>query len=148
ARKETVTYRGRKFLKRNRALLTASAITAVLVLVLVTGVQRFGSSRSGAIQSIAVLPLENLSHDPQQEPLVDGMTDALIGDLGKMKPLRVIARDSVTRYKSVHKTAVVIARELNVTALVEGSVLRSGNRVQVRLQLKTGAMDQVLWTQT
>jgi TolB-like protein/Flp pilus assembly protein TadD len=145
ARKESMTYRARKFLKRSRALVTAAAFSAAAVLAVIAALGRFAGA--GA-QSIAVLPLENLSHDLQQEPFTDGVTDTLIDDLGKIKSLRVIARDSVMRYKNVRKAAASIARELHVSALVEGSVLRSGNRVQVRLQLKTGAMDRVLWTQT
>jgi serine/threonine protein kinase/tetratricopeptide (TPR) repeat protein len=153
ARKENLLYRGRKFLKRSRALILAGTIGAVIILAILTGLSRISkpnASRStdAAPRSIAVLPLENLSHDPQQEPFVDGMTDALIGDLGKIRSLRVIARDSVMRYKGAHKPATSTARELNANALVEGSVLRSGDRVRVSVQVRAGAMDRVLWSQT
>src|SRR5207248_174698 len=79
ARKESVTYRGRKFLKHNRALMTA-VLCVVIALALGAKLGRFVSpaGNSGALRSIAVLPLENLSHDPQQEPFIDGITDTLI----------------------------------------------------------------------
>ena len=87
------------------------------------------------IKSIAVLPLENLTGDPGQEYFVDGMTDALITNLTKVGSLRVISRASAMHYKGMHKALPVIARELNVNAVVEGSVIRSGNRVRISAQL-------------
>jgi serine/threonine protein kinase/tetratricopeptide (TPR) repeat protein len=151
ARKESLPYRGRKFLKRNRVASLAAATSAVLVLAVAGGLQQFGASRGAtraAVRSIAVLPLKNLSHDPQQEALVDGMTEALIGDLAKIRSLRVIARDSIMRYKDVSNPAASAARELKADSLVEGSVLRSGERVRISVQLTSGAMNRVLWTQT
>jgi serine/threonine protein kinase/tetratricopeptide (TPR) repeat protein len=150
ARRETAIYRSRKFVKRNRALTAALAVGVLGVAVFLTGLVRI-SMPDGAtptVRTIAVLPLEDLSHDPGQQPFTDGITDTLIGDLGKVSSLRVISRDSVMRYKDVRKTVAAIARELNVNALVSGSVQRSENRVQVSLQLKTGPMDRVLWTET
>ncbi len=76
----------------------------------------------GRIESLAVLPLENLSKDPEQEYFADGMTEELITDLGKIKALRVISRTSVMMYKGMKKDLPTIARELNVDAVVEGSV--------------------------
>ena len=85
---------------------------------------------SPAIRSLAVLPLENLSGDPSQDYFVDGMTDELITRLAQISTLRVISRTSVMTYKNVRKPLVEIARELNVDAMVEGSVARTGERVR------------------
>src|SRR5690349_18884051 len=95
----------------------------------------FATSRSTQIHSIAVLPFKNLSNNPEQEYFVDGMTDELITDLAKIGQLRVISRTSVMPYKGVGKSLGAIAGELNVDAIVEGTVLRSGNRVRVTAQL-------------
>ena len=92
-------------------------------------------SLSPTIRSLAVLPLENLSGDASQDYFADGMTDELITDLGQISALRVISRTSVMTYKSVRKPLPEIARELNVEAVVEGSVLRSGERVRITAQL-------------
>jgi len=99
------------------------------------------------IKSIAVLPLENLTGDSGQEYFVDGMTDALITNLTKVGSLRVISRASAMHYKGMHKALPEIARELNVNAVVEGSVIRSGNRVRISAQLVDAAHDQNLWAQ-
>ena len=87
------------------------------------------------IHSLAVLPLDNLSGDPAEEFFADGMTDQLITDLAKFGSLRVISRTSVMQYKGAKKGLPEIARELNVDAIVEGSVIRSGQRVRVTAQL-------------
>ncbi len=100
------------------------------------------------IESIAVLPLENLSHDPEQEYFADGMTDELIATLAKIGSLRVISRTSVMRYKGTKKPLPEIARELNVDGIVEGSVLRAGNRVRVTAQLLHAPTDRHLWAES
>jgi len=100
------------------------------------------------IQSIAVLPLENLSGDKDQEYFADGMTEALITDLGKISALRVISRTSVMHYKGTAKTLPEIARELNVDAVVEGAMMRSGDRVRITAQLIQAATDKHLWAET
>jgi TolB-like protein len=97
------------------------------------------------IESIAVLPLENLSGDPEREYFADGMTEALITDLGKIGALRVISRQSVLRYKRTKKPLPEIARELNVDGIVEGSVLRSGDRVRITAQLIQANPEKHLW---
>jgi TolB-like protein/DNA-binding winged helix-turn-helix (wHTH) protein/Tfp pilus assembly protein PilF len=97
------------------------------------------------IASIVVLPFQNLSDDPAQEYFVDGMTDALIGDLAKMGALRVISRTSAMHYKGSQKSLPEIARELNVDAVVEGTVQRVGDRVHVRAQLIHASSDSHLW---
>jgi TolB-like protein/DNA-binding winged helix-turn-helix (wHTH) protein/Flp pilus assembly protein TadD len=100
------------------------------------------------LRSIAVLPLDNLSGDPSQEYFVDGMTDELITDLAKVAALRVTSRTSVMRYKGTKKSLPEIARELNVDGIVEGSVMRSGNRVRITAQLLSAPTDQHLWADT
>jgi TolB-like protein len=92
-----------------------------------------------------VLPLENLSTDPEQEYFADGMTDEIITDLAKIDTLRVISRSSVLRYKHSRKSLSEIAKELNVDAVVEGTVMRSGNRVRITAQLIRAPNDQHLW---
>ena len=97
------------------------------------------------IQSIAVLPLENLSGDPTQDYFVDGMTDALTTDLGKIGHLRVISRTSTMRYKGTKEPLQQIARELDVDGLVEGSVARAGDRVRITANLVQVAPEKHLW---
>jgi len=100
------------------------------------------------IESIAVLPLENLSRDPEQDYFADGMTEALITSLAKIGALRVISRTSTMRYKKTDKTLPQIARELNVDAVVEGTVLRSGERVRISAQLVQASTDTHLWAES
>jgi TolB-like protein/DNA-binding winged helix-turn-helix (wHTH) protein/Tfp pilus assembly protein PilF len=99
------------------------------------------------IQSIAVLPLENLSGDKEQEYFADGMTDELITNLSKIGTLRVTSRTSVMRYKGTQKPLPEIGRELNVDAVVEGTVMRAGNRVRITAQLVRAAADKHLWAE-
>jgi TolB-like protein/DNA-binding winged helix-turn-helix (wHTH) protein/Flp pilus assembly protein TadD len=101
-----------------------------------------------AIHSLAVLPLESLSNDASQDYFADGMTDELISDLGQISALRVISRTSVMAYKHARKPLPQIARELNVDAIVEGTVLRSGDQVRITAQLIDAAADKHLWSQS
>jgi TolB-like protein/DNA-binding winged helix-turn-helix (wHTH) protein/Tfp pilus assembly protein PilF len=105
-------------------------------------------SADATIHSLAVLPLENLSGDASQDYFVDGMTDELITHLGQINTLRVISRTSAMTYKNVHKPLAEIARELNVDAVVEGSVLRSGERVRINTQLIRVPADEDMWAQS
>jgi len=107
-----------------------------------------GREARPTIDSLAVLPMENLSRDPEQEYFVDGMTEALISDLAKIGSLKVISRTSVMRYKATTKSLPEIAKELNVDAVVEGSVLRVGDRVRITAQLIHAATDEHLWTES
>ena len=100
------------------------------------------------IRSLAVLPLQNLSGDASQEYLADGMTEALITDLAKISSLRVISRTSAMHYKGSHQALPDITRELNVEAVVEGSVARLGNRVRVTAQLVQAPSDHHLWAES
>lgn len=98
-----------------------------------------------AIHSLAVLPLKNLSGDPEQEYLVEGLTDELTADLFKLGTLRVISRSSAALYRDTSKALPQVATELNVEAVVTGSVERSGNRVRVRNRMVRAGTDEVLW---
>src|SRR6202023_1900809 len=100
------------------------------------------------IRSLAMLPLENLSGDASQGYFADGMTDELITDLSQISALRVISRTSVMAYKGARKPMPQIARELNVDAVVEGSVLRSGDQVRITAQLIEASTDKHLWSQS
>lgn len=129
-------------------------VGALLVALNVRGTRdrilRLVSFRPGLpthIEALAVLPLQNLSHDPDQEYFADGLTDALITDLGKVSGLRVISRTSVMSYKKTSKPLPQIARELNVDAFVEGTVLRSGNQLRVTVQLVRASPEAHLWAE-
>ena len=135
--------------RRNPSLILI--LCAVLALVVAAWtVRRYVYAKAAAqpIHSIAVLPLANLSGDPSEEFFADGMTDQLITDLAQIGSLRVISRTSVMQYKSAKKPLPEIARELNVDAIVEGSVVRSGQRVRVTAQLVQARSDQHLWADT
>src|SRR2546428_2195307 len=103
---------------------------------------------SGHIQSIAVLPLENLSCDPEQEYFADGLTEALITSLAKIGALRVVSRTTAMHYKGVHRPLPEIARELGVDGIVEGTVMRSGERVRISAQLVRGFTDTHVWAES
>ena len=100
------------------------------------------------IESIAVLPLENLSGDPEQEYFADGMTDELISQLAQIQSLRVISRTSIMQYKDVRKPLPEIGRELDVDVVVEGTVRRADGRVRITAQLVVAADDRHLWAQS
>ena len=100
---------------------------------------------AGPITSIAVLPLENLMNDPEQDYFVDGMHDALIMELQKIRALRVISRTSVMQYKKALPRLPEVARELNVDAVVEGTVLRAGGRIRITTQLIGVSPERHLW---
>ena len=117
--------------------LLAAALLTVLNLI---------PKHAVTIDSIAVLPLENLSHDPEQEYFSDGMTEALITELSQISALKkVISRTSVMVYKGARKPLPEIAHELNVSAIVEGSILRAGTKVRVSVQLIDASADKHLW---
>lgn len=133
---------------------TSRTVMFVLIALFATGLVAFAgwrylnSKTAVPIRSIAVLPLDNLSGDPSEDFFADGMTDQLITDLAKVGSLRVISRTSVMQYKTAKKRLPEIARELNVDAIVEGSVIRSGQRVRVTAQLVQGPTDRHLWAET
>jgi TolB-like protein len=129
------------------------ALAGIAVLGLLAAFYLISRDRSGSpvqpkIGSLAVLPLKNLSADPTQEYLGDGMTDALIDRLARMHNVRVISRTSVMQFKNPRISVPEIARLLHVDALVEGSVMRQGNRIRVTAQLIRGATDEHFWSET
>ncbi|MEE9236006.1 MAG: protein kinase [Candidatus Acidoferrales bacterium] len=142
---------GLRYALRRRQLLAMSA--AVVLLVVAAVVVNLGGLRErlfGAgpvkIESIAVLPLANLSGDPEQDYFADGMTEALITDLAKLSGLRrVIARSSVMRYQGSDKPLREIAEELNVDAIITGSVVLAGDRVRITAQLINARTEEHLW---
>jgi TolB-like protein/DNA-binding winged helix-turn-helix (wHTH) protein/Tfp pilus assembly protein PilF len=124
---------------------------ALLALLAVAGVlirSRSGDVTPPKITSLAVLPLKNLSGDPAQEYLADGMTEEVIGRLSMIRGLRVISRTSAMRMKDTTMSTPEIARTLHVDAIVEGSVIRDGSRVRVHAQLIRGATDEHFWSET
>jgi TolB-like protein/DNA-binding winged helix-turn-helix (wHTH) protein/Tfp pilus assembly protein PilF len=108
----------------------------------------FAKSRSLEIRSIAVLPLENLSKDLNQDYFSDGITDALTTELAQIGSLRVISRTSAMHFRGTHETLPEIGRELNVDAVVEGSITRSENRVRITAQLIDAPSDRHLWAKS
>jgi TolB-like protein/Tfp pilus assembly protein PilF len=105
-------------------------------------------AKPGRIESLAVLPLENLSRDPEQEYFAEGMTEALITSLAKIGALRVTSRTSVMQYKGAHRPLREIAQELRVDGIIEGTVLRSGDRVRISAQLLDAKTDTHLWAES
>jgi len=156
ARKDGLAYRAGRLVRRNRAVAVTAltmAISAALISVFVYHWARITGTGApitpaAAITSLAVLPLANLSRDPEQEYFADGMTEALITDLSRIGSLRVVSRTSVMRYKGTEKPLPEIARELNVDGVVEGSVLRSGDRVRITAQLIRASDDRHLWAES
>jgi TolB-like protein/DNA-binding winged helix-turn-helix (wHTH) protein/Tfp pilus assembly protein PilF len=139
-----------RFPWRRNTVLAGIASSLLLVVLAVTYLvvtrRRPATDTSVAeIRSLAVLPLVNLSHDPAEDYFADGMTDELITELEQIAALRVISRTSVMQYKGTHKSLPKIARELNVDAVVEGTVLRSGDRVRITAQLIRAPIDKHLW---
>ncbi len=136
--------------ERMRWLLSrkGAAFASVVALVLFVIWMIRPASPVRSIRSLAVLPLENLSHDASQDYFSDGMTDELITELGQISGLRVISRTSMMTYKGARKPLPQIAHELSVDAVVEGTVLRSGNRVRITAQLIQADGDKHLWARS
>jgi len=141
-----------KFVARHRVVVVLSS---VLLLVLLAGTalvswqaHAIRAQRGPRLQSLVVLPLQNLSGDLNQEYFVEGMTDELTTQLAKISSIRVISRTSAMRYKGTQTPLSQIARELNVDAIVEGSVVRTGNSVRLTAQLIDPSTDQHLWAES
>lgn len=137
-----------------RAIRRAALVGGGLVLLLLLGFllgrggqRREKESATPGLRSIAVLPLKNLSSDSGQDYFAEGMTDEIITDLAKLPGLRVISHTSSMRYRDTHKMMREIGRELNVDGVLEGSVVRSGSHVRIRLQLIYAPSDQHIWAQ-
>lgn len=137
----------RGFLWRHRWTIGAVA-SVICLLLLAAWFYRSNRAASTVIRSLAVLPLDNLSGDASQDYFADGMTDELITGLAQISALRVISRTSVMSYKHAHKPLADIARELNVDAVVEGTVLRSGDQVRITAQLIQAPADKHLWAES
>lgn len=136
--------------KASHSLLLAAMGSAILILASI-GVTYFLRQKSAAnhkIDSVAVLPLRNLSNDPAQEYFSEAMTDQLITDLARVGKLRVISHTSVERYLDTKRPIAEIARELGVEAVVEGTVVRSGDRVRITAQLIDARSDQHVWAES
>lgn len=114
---------------------------------LIPNVERL-ENEAAPIRALAVLPLANLTGDPQQEYFADGMTETLISQLAKIRALKIISRTSVMRYKHAERRLPQIARELGVDAIIEGTVMTVGGRVRVSVQLVRAATDEHLWAET
>jgi len=132
----------RKLKRRKRLSATLAAVLVVGIAAILT--QTF-YTRSMAIDSVAVLPFANLSGDPTQEYYSDGMTEALINELQQVSALKVISRTSVMQFKHTNKPLPEIAKQLNVDAIIEASVLRDGNNVRITAQLMRAKPEQQLW---
>ncbi len=134
--------------RRGRLVL----LLAVVAIISLLGWWALKSWSSGVVpnptRTIAVLPLANLSGDPEQEYFADGMTEALITDLGKIGALRVISRTSVMRYKGTSRSLAEIAEELNIDTLVEGSAQRVGHEAGITVRLIDAATERQLWSQS
>jgi len=129
------------------AVLAGSALISAIAVRYVHGVDA-SKGRANRSSSLVVLPMENLSGDKEQDYFADGMTDDLIANLAKIRSLRVISRSTAMAYKSTHKPLLQIANELNVDAVVEGTVMRAGNRVRITAELVQVSTDQHLWADT
>jgi TolB-like protein/DNA-binding winged helix-turn-helix (wHTH) protein/Flp pilus assembly protein TadD len=143
--------------QRRYGVLVAAALVGAMGLVFVLKLESWrdwlwrrtaAQSTPVHIESLAVLPLENLSGNPDEEYFADGMTEALITELGKVHALRVISRQSVMHYKGTKKTLPQIAKELNVDGLVEGSAVRAGGKVWITAQLIQAAPERHVWSES
>ena len=149
--KRTAEVSAEELLSRYAGRQTDFTIIGVLLVgVILFAAERFhwidfGTEPTVQIRSIAVLPLDNLSGDPEQDFFVDGMTETLITELSKIAALRVISRQSVMRFKDTDESLPEIARILNVDAVVEGSALLIGERVRITVQLINATTDVHLW---
>ena len=151
AQSATVFTDPRPWLRRRWVAFVASAIALSAALGLAVGAWRgglVGSAHAMRIESIAVLPLENMTGDPAQEYLVDGMTDALTTHLAQIGEIRVISRTSAMRFKGAKKTLPEIAQELHVDAVVEGSVSRSNDVMHINAQLIYAPGDRHIWARS
>src|SRR5258708_7084413 len=129
------------------AVLAGSALISGITVHYVRGVNA-SKGKTNLSSSLVVLPLENLSGDKEQDYFADGMTDDLIASLAKIRSLRVISRSTAMAYKGTHKPLNQIANELNVDAVVEGTVMRVGNRVRITAELVQVSTDRHLWADT
>jgi TolB-like protein/DNA-binding winged helix-turn-helix (wHTH) protein/Flp pilus assembly protein TadD len=138
----------RRMWPTRRLIVALTLVLSLSLAVLAVWLFRSRGSAPTRIRSLAVLPLDNLSGDASQNYFADGMTDELITDLAQISALRVISRTSVMAYRGARKPLPQIARELKVDAVVEGTVLRSGDQVRITAQLIEASTDKHLWSQS
>jgi serine/threonine protein kinase/tetratricopeptide (TPR) repeat protein len=151
ARQDGLPYRGGKFVLRYWLSLGVAVAGALIATTLFLRQNHPSGPASlegaGGVRTIAVLPLEDLSPEPRMEHIAETITDSLIGTLGRISALRVISRDSAVLYKGNRKPATQTGRQLHATAVVEGSVLRAGDRLRLSLRLTAGGKDRAMWAQ-
>ena len=135
----------KRFTKGGLGLVLSAIIVIIAAFILFRSY--LSPEKRPMIESIAVLPLDNLSGDPEQEYFADGMTEALIADLAKIGTFKVISRTSVMRYKNSQKSLPEIGRELDVDVILEGSVMQVGGRVRITAQLIEAVTDRHLWAE-
>jgi serine/threonine-protein kinase len=138
----------RRGVSRRRMWIAFGVLVGAVVVAALLAKSYLSKPQEKPITSIAVLPFQNLSADPEQEYFSDGTTEALIAELSKIKALRVISRTSVMRFKKSDQSLPEIARQLNVDALVEGSVQRVEDEVRVTAQLVQAAPEKHMWANT
>jgi TolB-like protein/DNA-binding winged helix-turn-helix (wHTH) protein/Flp pilus assembly protein TadD len=138
----------RRLWPSSRVLVALALVLSLSLAILAVRLFRSRGPAPTGIRSLAVLPLDNLSGDASENYFADGMTDELITDLAQISALRVISRTSVMVYKGARKPLPQIARELNVDAIVEGTVLHAGDRVRITAQLIEASTDKHLWSQS
>src|SRR5262249_58567345 len=128
---------GKRVLRKSWIIALASSVALVLAVLNIPAIRQrvLAKPVSSQIRSLAVLPLRNLSDDPAQDYLADGMTEALTTELARISSLTVISEQSMSHYKGTQKTVPEIARELNVDGLVEGSVIRTGDSVRINVRI-------------
>jgi len=134
-------------LKKRKVRLIALVVLAAFLTLAIALFYSITGKSSSVIDSIAVLPLENLSGDPSQEYFVSGMHETLISELSKISALKVISRTSTIQYKDQKKPLRQIAKDLGVRTLIEGSVMREGNMVRISIQLIDGETDKHIWSE-
>ena len=140
------TFGSRQRIFQSQSWLFLAGVVVVLLAAILIAMSG-GHAKQPQIRSLAVLPLKNLSGDPTQDYLVDGMTEALISRLSRIQDLRVISRTSVMTFKDTKLPLPEIAKTLRVDAIVEGSVIRQGSRIRVHAQLIRGATDDHFWSE-
>ncbi len=148
AKSETGASASPRFWRRAfmRVVFAGVLITALMVGWRVNS--RWRATGANTIRSVAVLPLENISHQSTEDYFADGMTDELIATLGRVRALRVISRTSVMRYKDIHAPLPDVARALHVDAVVEGTVVRYGDHVRINAELFRAADEKQLWSES
>jgi len=148
-RRERLVLTSQLLLRRyGRRLAVGSGLTAIVAVVLVGIVRREqpAAPATDQIQTVAVLPLANVSNDPAQDYFTDGMTETLIGSMGNIDGVRVLSRTTVMKYRASPKPPQDIGRELGADAVLDGSVQRDGDRLRVQARLTSTSTGQTLWT--